>query len=544
MATDTVTAMAMAARLNRSLRSGVMQIGLPSLKSGLSGRFACVTLQTVVSLIGVMPQVARSQADAQAGVRPSISIVPRLSVSERYTDNVSLQSVGKQSELITQVSPGISISSRAGRIKGIFDYSLNELIYARNTSSRQSQNSLNTVGTIEAVDNWAFIDFSGNISQQAISAFGTQSNNASAINGNSTETSVYRLSPYFRGRLGGFADYVARYSWSTTRSGVATASDAKTKDASLTLNGATSGPLGWNADVSSQALTYSSGRPVTEDRLRGTLIYSFSPQVNVSLTGSRESNNYTTATKESHNSFGAGLNWAISESTKLAAQLDRRSFGQSHNLSFEHRTARTAWRFSDSQDVSATPVQSGTTTLGSLSDLLYGQFASVEPDPFKRTELVNRFLQDNGFRSDAKVISNFLTSSASLQRRQEASFALLGIRDTVSFSLTRGSNSQLSNFVTGLGDLSNSSVVRQTGASIVYAHRLTPDAALNVIAARQNTSGALGIQSTSLRTIDVTLSGRLGRQMNASIGARRVFFDSTTTPYTETAVTGNLSVQF
>jgi hypothetical protein len=32
--------------------------------------------------------------------------------------------------------------------------------------------------------------------------------------------------------------------------------------------------------------------------------------------------------------------------------------------------------------------------------------------------------------------------------------------------------------------------------------------------------------------------------MSASIGARRVFFDSATNPYTETAVTGNLNVQF
>jgi uncharacterized protein (PEP-CTERM system associated) len=264
----------------------------------------------------------------------------------------------------------------------------------------------------------------------------------------------------------------------------------------------------------------------------------------VSLIGSRESNNFTTAIKENHSSAGAGLNWAISESTKLSAQLERRSFGQSHNFSFEHRTARTAWRFSDSQDVAATPVQSGATVLGSLSDLLYGQFASIESDPFKRTQLVNQFMQNNGFNSDARVIGNFLASSASLQRRQEASFALLGIRDTVSFSLTRGTNSQLSSFVTGFDDLSNSSIIRQTGVSIVYAHRLTPDMAFNVVAARQNTSGAVGLQSTSLRSVDVSLSGRVGRQMSASVGARRVFFDSVTNPYTETGVTGNFTVQF
>ena len=536
------TVMVMATRQRHSIWEGASDSAAPLMTRTAPSQFVGLTLQTVLCVVGLLPQVAWSQAEA--GGAPNISIVPRVSVSENYTNNVLLQSSGRQSELITQISPGISINSRAGRIKGAFDYSLNELFYANNTAAHHSQNALSAAGTIEAVDNWAFVDFGGNIFRQAISAFGTQSNTALAINGNSTETSVYRLSPYFRGRLGGFADYTARYSWATTRSGVATLADAKTKGASFSLNGVTSGPLGWSADASSQNLTYSAGRSVVEDRLRGRLIYSFSPQVNVSLIGSRESNNYTTATKESHGSTGAGLNWTISESTKLSAQLERRSFGQSHSLSFEHRTARTAWRFSDSQDVAASPVQSGSTVLGSLSDLLYGQFASIETDPFKRTQLVNQFMQSNGFSSDAKVISNFLSSSASLQRRQEASFALLGVRDTVSFNLTRGTNSQLSSFVTGVDDLSKSSIIRQTGVSMAYAHRLTPDAALNVVATRQNTSGALGLQSTSLRSFNVALSGRLGRQINASIGARRVFFDSATTPYAETAVTGNVSMQF
>jgi uncharacterized protein (PEP-CTERM system associated) len=542
MATVMVMVMVMAARQRHSLREGPIYSPAPLPAKAFADHFVWMAFQTVIGVFGLMPQFALAQVEA--GGAPNISIVPRVSISENYSNNVFLQSSGKQNELITQISPGISINSRAGRIKGVFDYSLNELLYAKNTSARQSQNALNTAGTVEALDNWAFIDFSGNISRQAISAFGTQSNNDLAINGNSTETSVYRLSPYFRGRLGGFADYVARYSWATTRSGVATLANAQTRESSLALNGVTSGPLGWSADANSQNLTYRTGRPVADDRLKASLIYSFSPQVNVSLIGSRESNNYTTAAKESYNSAGAGLNWAISERTKLSAQLEHRSFGQSHNLSFEHRTARTAWRFSDSQDVAASPVQSGATVLGSLSDLLYGQFASIESDPFKRTQLVNQFMQNNGFNSDARVISNFLASSASLQRRQEASFALLGIRDTVSFSLTRGSNSQLSSFVTGFDDLSKSSIIRQTGVSIAYAHRLTPDAALNVVASRQNTSGAVGLQSNSLRSINLSLSGRVGRQMNASIGARRVFFESTTNPYTETGVVGNLSVLF
>jgi uncharacterized protein (PEP-CTERM system associated) len=182
--------------------------------------------------------------------------------------------------------------------------------------------------------------------------------------------------------------------------------------------------------------------------------------------------------------------------------------------------------------------------LGSLGDLLFSQFANLEADPLKRAELVNRYLQENGLSADSLVISNFLTSQASLQRRQEASFALLGVRDTISFVMTRSSNSSLGNFVTAVDDLSTNSVINQSGFSVIYSHRLTPDTSMNAVFSRQSTSGSSTQTGTTLRAVDFSISSRLGRQMSASVGARRVFFDSVTNPYTETALTGNLSVQF
>jgi len=501
----------------------------------------------VATLAGSLAALLATQVTAQeiGATTPRLSVVPRISVSERYTSNVFLSRSDAKSELVTQISPGISIRSNTARLKGTFDYALNEFIYARGTSGRQSQNALSSVLLLEAVDGFAFVDFSGSISQQSISALGQPSSANSSLNGNSTETSTYRLSPYLKGNLAGIADYVVRYGWSTTQSAAATASGIRTTDASALLNGSVGGgPLGWNAGLSSQEVKYSLGRNVQSDRLNGGLTYTFTPQFSASLLVSRKSNNYTSASKQSYGSAGLGINWRPSDRTTVAAQIENRSFGQSHNISIAHRTARTAWRFSDSKDVSNSPAQSGQTTLGSLSDLLFAQFSALEPDPLKRAELVNRFMQDNGMVADAQVISNFLASNVSLQRRQEASFALLGVRDTITFVMNRGSNSSLGTFVTAFDDLSNNSVVHQSGFSVLYSHRLTPDASMNLIASRQNTSGSGNAGGTSLRAVDISLSSRLGRSMSGSIGARRVFFDSATNPYTETAVTGNLNVQF
>ncbi len=503
-----------------------------------------IALFAGLASLGVCVTAPVAAQDA-GGTEPHLSVVPRIAVSERYTNNVDLRSTGKRSDFVTKISPGINLRSNAGRLKGYFDYSLNELIYARDTSSSRTQNALNSAFVLEAVDGFAFVDFSGSISQQSISAFGTPSTDGSSINANSTETSIFHLSPYLKGNLGGFADYELRYGWTSSRSDAANVSNIRTTNASALLGGAVrGGPLGWSAGWSSQDIKYSLGRTVESDRLNGTLSYAFNPQLNGFLLVSRETNNYTSADKKSYGSAGLGLNWRVSDRTTIAAQIENRSFGQSHNVSISHRTARTAWRFSDIRDVANSPAQSGMTTLGSLSDLLFSQFTALEADPIKRGELVNRFMQDNGLSADAQVISNFLAANVSLQRRQEASFALLGVRDTITFVMNRGTNSSLGTFTTAFDDLTNNTVVHQSGFSVLYAHRLTRDASVNILASRQSTSGSAGLRGTSLRAVDVSLSSRLGRRMSASIGARRVFFDSATNPYTETALTGNLSVQF
>ena len=205
---------------------------------------------------------------------PRISIIPRVSVSETYTDNVFLSSTGRQADLVSQISPGIRISSNGGRIRGFLDYSLNELFYARGSSGSRSQNALNAAATVEAIDNWAFVDFSGFVGQQAISAFGAPSNGGISLNGNSTETSNFKLSPYLRGRLGSVAEYEARYSLSSTRSGSAAASDVNSKDLTLRLNGVGARlGLGWSLAAEHQAVDYSAGRSTQNQRVNGQLSY-------------------------------------------------------------------------------------------------------------------------------------------------------------------------------------------------------------------------------------------------------------------------------
>ena len=483
---------------------------------------------------------------ASTAVWSQVTVTPRVTVAETITDNVSLSSANPQSEQITEITPGIRINIAGTRLKTYFDLGLSQVIYAQGTSANRTevQNALNTFGTFEAVDNWAFVDFMGTISRQSVSAFGTQSANNTSVNANQAEVSNYRISPYVRGRLGYMADYEARYSRSITRSDSATASDVDTADVSAKLSGNSSfRNLGWSADASRQTVSYSAGRTTEADRLNLGLTYTLTPQLNVFASGGREANNYVTLDKESAATNTIGLNWSPSETTKLLVSRSKRQFGEAHNLSFEHRSARTVWRFTDSRDVSATPSQTGIGSIGSIYDLLFSQFASTEPDPIARAALVNAYLQAYGISPSATVVSNFLSSAVSVQRRQDLSFSLLGLRDTITFIATRTQSNRLDTVSTALDDLANGSTVRQTGFSVNYAHRLTPDYSLGVLWSQQNTSDDNNTQDTRLRSLNLNVAGRVGKRTSAVVGVRHVVSDGLS-PYSETAVTGNLNVQF
>ena len=508
-------------------------------------RFTAISAPVAACFIVASAGAYAQESGSNSGSKPAVSIVPRVSVTETLTDNVRLSNIDKQSDLVTQISPGIRINSEGRRLKGYLDYSVDKIGYAQNSSANQYQRALNTAGTLEAIDNWAFLDFGGSISQQAISAFGTPSIDNTSINANRTEVSSYRISPYLRGRLGDLANYEARYSRAITSSNADAFSYVKTADGVVKISSDSAfQSLGWAAEARQQTIDYSAGRRTEDDHLILGLSYGITPQLRVFSRVGREANNYTSLDKQSYGTSGFGVKWSPSNLTTLSVSRDRHSFGSTHGLIFEHRTARTAWRYSDSKDVLVSPNQTNFAGFGSTYDLLYSQFASLVPDPTARAQFVNAFLQANGLNPNAVAVNGFLSSAVSLERRQDLSFALLGARDTVTFLATRSKSSRLDRVSTAVDDLSKSSLVRQRGFSANYTHRLTPDYSLGVLASQQRTSGISSLQDTMLRLLYVSVTGRVGKQAVVSVAVRHAVSSGGTASYIENAVIGTLRVQF
>lgn len=497
-----------------------------------------------VALLAGAHLAAHAQSD---GTPRTFSIVPTLSISTTLTDNVHLSSTDRQSELTTQVSPGIQITSNAGRIRGYLGYSLNALLYARTSENNAVQHALNAAATIEAVENQAFIDLAASISQQAISAFGTQSRDNSVDNANRTAVSTYSIAPYVRGRLGSFADYEARVTYIASGNSSGTATGNATTSATARVNGATGlASLGWSVDASRQSFNYDSVGTVNEDLVHGVLTYVVTPELRVSLTGGREYENFGGAGRESHGSSGWGVDWSPTERTRLAFNRERRFFGNSHNFSFEHRTPRTVWRYVDSRGLTTGFSQLRLASLGTVYDLFFAQFASLEPDPVARAILVNAFLRSNGIAPNTVVLGGSLASTPLVQRTQELSAAWSGLRDTLTLAVSQsqGERAGPDVVVVGNDDFANGNVLRQRGVSIGYAHRLTPHSALNATLASQNTSGSTDLRSSRLRMLTVGWSSQAGGRTTFSLNGRHARFDGSGGGYTESALTAAVMMQF
>jgi len=473
------------------------------------------------------------------------TIKPRVSLTETLTDNVAInRSQGnKEGDLITQLSPGIRIEGKSARLKAYMDYALNAQFYAKSDTSR-TQNSLNGFGTLEAVDNWLFLDANARIAQQAISAFGAQSPSSTSINANSTETSTVGLSPYIRGQIGGMVDYGLRYNRSTTRSSASTVSNIDLAEWSGQLKGSTPfRNLQWTVDASNQAVDYSSGRETEASRMTGRLTYALTPQFRIIGSGGWEENNYASIDQQGRTTHGYGLDWNPTERTQFSAFKERRFFGDGHNISFSHRFPRSSIRFTDSRDVSVLPNQFANQGYGSLYDVIAAQFAGL-PEPDRTTAIQNFFIANPTLNPNAQVTSSFLTSRATIQRRQQLSIVLLGVRNSITFLANRNiSQSTLaSNAVAD--DFSRASEIRQQGFSINYSHQLSQLTTLNALLSRQESTGTgTNTLKTTTNLYQLNVATKLGAKTSGSVSVRHTESDGTTS-FKENAIIGTVTYTY
>lgn len=483
------------------------------------------------------------EVEVPVGPPPRIWVTPRVSIAQRLSDNGQLTTQNRQGEQTTEVSPGIGVVVNTARLRGFLDYSLRGIYDAQNTVRDNFQQALNTNGTFEAWDNRAFIDFSGVIGQQAISAFESPSVDAVG-NRNLSETSSFRVSPYLRGSLMGSVDYELRYSLQTTKTDTITRSDLRSEEGLVRFGREAIGQaFGWTLEASTGELEYDFGTKSSMDTVNGRLAYALDPTLVVSALAGVDSNNLLTPNMKSYQSKGLSLDWRPSERTRVYVERSNRYFGNGHNVEVEYRHRRSVWRFVDTRDVSTGQLDASSASMGTLSGLIEGLID--QPDPVLRAQEVNRRLEQLGLPANFEVFPGFLTSAASVQRTQELSLGLFGQRNAVVFAVSRNNTRPLAPALVNLGDdFGLTQAILQKAWTASFAHRLTPLTALNVVYTRQSNQAINNTAlKNSLTSMTLGVTTRLAVRTSGVLQFRHSVYDGSN-PYRENAVLGVLTHRF
>jgi uncharacterized protein (PEP-CTERM system associated) len=494
---------------------------------------------------------AHAQQGEGAGAAGRATVQPRLGVSQSWTDNLRLSDEAKDAALITTVSPGISIVRNSGALRGSLDYSLNGITYLKTSYGSQIQNSLTANAQAELIPRALFIDAQANIGQQNASAFGLQAaptlgsqGAVSALdNPNRRETGTLNVSPLLRGQLGGLASFDLRGNLAITEVRGSAVGDSRGSGGSLRLAQPNPGALGWYLLVNTQQVRPKSAPSNRTSSATAGLNYRPNPDWFFSFNAGKERNDYLSRNGGEQEGFTGGVTaeWTPTPRTRVNGNWQRHVYGNGHGLSFEHRMRNSVWRFSDSRNVTL----GNTGALGgvrTLYDLFFLMYASQEPDPIKRDVLVRAVLLSQGLSPDAPAAVGFLSTGPSQLRNQMLSFALQGVRSSVTATAARSVTTRLGSNL-NQGDLANNSLVEQRSYSLSGSYQLTPVSGLSLTASRQETSGDASNQRTQLTSLIANWNSRLGSRLSVQLCARHSRFEGAT-PYSENAAYANLTQQF
>ena len=488
--------------------------------------------------------VGDSSSSTQSTGAPAFRFVPIFDLSERYTDNALLAtSALAQSDWTTDLAAGARIDYRNARASLQLDYRVNRQFHQRSSGLDNTQRQLSSNANVEAIEKWLFVDARASITQQFRSAFGVVgAGDISSVNPNRVETTTYQVAPSIRGYVGGDSSYQVRVNAAETRTGDGTFPNSRTYDWAGFLKGKAGGRLGWVVDVTAFVVDNSFVGNRQDSRFRGAGVFQFDPQLQFSLTFGREISDINGDARRTTGMHGLKLEWTPNGRTQLMAEVQRRFFGNGHLVQFSHRLPRSAFRYSSTKEIAAATTELTGSSLSPFANALTSLLASNATDPNN----LSKKLEQTGIPVVSGYQNGFLTVRPFLSRRDEASFALLGLRSTFTVAVNRREQRAIDNSVSATSLGAPIEEIRQIGTNLVWAYRLTPISTLRMVLSRLRTDGlVLENLTTTQRFQSIFYVTRFGPSATASLGLQHVLFDSTTASrYRENAFISTLSIRF
>lgn len=480
----------------------------------------------------------------------TVTVTPSVQTRLTWTDNVGASS-DKESDWIAELAPGINISRQSGRVSGLLNAQLRNVGYANDTGRNTSYLALQGSGQVEAIENLFFVDVDANISRSNLSAFSGRSGNDDLNVDEDNETRSWSIGPRLEFRLGASTQGSIRYLSRWLQSGGNAISNQRFDEWAAQASSPTATRVfGWGLDFRRSSTEYddSISRNVTEEIGRATLFINVTPQFRLRAIGGHESNDYANSSGESGTIYGGGVDWNPTERTAFSGTMEERVFGTGYDLSFKHRAARSTWDLSYVKDFSSSAQTLGG---GIYQDPLFLTFfndpnlVAALPDSAQREAFVRLLLGYPATGGTGAIVSN----AQQLSETFRAGFSVIGVRNTLSFSLQQSDSSRLSD-ISGLSaqdDFALSDTVKTTSATVSLSHKLSGTSSLNTAVTRSRSEGASGTGLDTKRLFaTVGLTTKIGPKTNAGLTYRYQRSDGSNagSDFTENAITANLGMTF
>ena len=451
---------------------------------------------------------------------------PTLSLRETWTDNVTL-TPDAISERVTEVNPGLRLTSIGPRHRLVGDFQWFAYSFARNKDLALERRSRQASAHLDAVLAPELLTLAASIDQSphSVTPFGPTLVRPLYSNNNRADVRTFSVAPTLHQRWSSFATAQLMLRHHRTESGLANFIDRQANSAQAQV---ASGPafsrVGWRLALSHDATDFESRTDTTSDNANLELRYRLTPTLTPTMEVGYERYDFAAGIGQRGRSWNLGLDWAPGTRTHVKASAGRRFFGSAYHVDASHRSRATVWRlgYQETIDTARNPTMLPAGDTASLFDQL---LKSRLPDPATRAGAVEELMRGAGLPANLGSATEFLSNRYFLSKNLNLSMAYQFSRLTATVDVFASRRRALeSSGIDALlygsqADAMNNT--RQGGANARLRWTLGPRTDVSLALETRRTRSLSTDISTDQRALRLGGTRKLGRHVSASVEARR-----------------------
>jgi len=428
------------------------------------------------------------------------TITPRATVSETYSDNVGLAASGaERNDFITDANAGVSVHGAGRRLTLDADYNVQRVQHLRVSSANATNQQWQVGGEAEVLKKIGFLEFRTTMSQENTSNIGRTSD-SNLNSGARNDVLTFQISPVVRHRFGRYADTEFRLTYDRVQNdnGTSSSSSNSWRGESRITSGSAFPRFPWTLAVNRRKTNNTNGTTSTFQTIDGRVSYVLTKRWTLDGGVGIDANDFATSGSDRQDGvrWRVGATFTPSLRTRVSGGYEHRPFDNSFFFDLSHRSRRTRWVASYSEEVTTSRQQQLQRVIVPLQD------------PFGQP------IEDPVTGDPATVPLDFVvpTDETIVAKTFNATMAVTGRRTTATVSLARSDRSfQITN-----------DTETQTHASVSVTRTLSRRLSLN---------GGLTWRLTTPRTgtgsgdetrwmLDAGLSYQVARRANGRLSYR------------------------